>query len=378
MFKIKLLIVGLFLGVSAFSQSSSFGLPTVYAEGGEGKNKVWVRPSKKVLEETIGWIWSDCSNHISDGTIVASSILAPQGSASYSTKNLADDDPTTAWVEGKPDYGIGEYIEAKAISYYRELVIYNGYQKSPRSFLDNSRVKTLMVSENGINRSVIHLKDEMGAQSVNFDELGLKLFNNNRLVKLRLTILEVYPGQKYKDVAISEIYHNGCCIAGDAELLLENELPLKLENFSEDNVVKFLDGNGDVLNLKVNDIGSVVHHSMIKINASNGKTITVAPYHKVYANDLHELKTAEKLQAGDYIFSFVNGIVDSSQVISIEKLTGEVKTFYFKNIELPNSPIKWPLKAIVNGFIVSDEYIDKLNQKALLYGKAGRYIFQAK
>jgi hypothetical protein len=90
------------------------------------------------------------------------------------------------------------------------------------------------------------------------------------------------------------------------------------------------------------------------------------------------LKPAENLQVGDYIFSFVNGLVDSSQVISIEKLTGEVKTFYFKNIELPNSPIKWPLKAIVNGFVVSDEYIDKLNQKALLYGKAGRYIFQAK
>jgi hypothetical protein len=74
--------------------------------------------------------------------IKASSILQASGNNTYGTSNLSDDNPQTVWVEGKVDYGIGEYITFNRGA--DMMLIYNGYQKSEKAFYDNSRVKTFV------------------------------------------------------------------------------------------------------------------------------------------------------------------------------------------------------------------------------------------
>ena len=63
----------------------------------------------------------------------ASSTLKGQGSKNYSIKNLIDDNPMTAWVEGVTGYGIGEWFEIKG----KANIIYNGYQSSPTNWKNN-------------------------------------------------------------------------------------------------------------------------------------------------------------------------------------------------------------------------------------------------
>lgn len=61
----------------------------------------------------------------------------------YSPVNLMDNDPTTAWVEGADGPGAGEYIILGPFDAPpREIILYNGYQKSPKLFRDNGRLKT--------------------------------------------------------------------------------------------------------------------------------------------------------------------------------------------------------------------------------------------
>jgi len=141
--------------------------------------------------------------------VKASTVLAPQGKLNYSEKNICDDDPTTAWVEGNSDYGIGEYIEFNnwSIMGDGEISILNGYQSTKSSWENNSRVKSFMVSLNGVNYFIVDLADVMGVQTFKLSDAFLEEFSEGG--KLRFTIIEVYPGIKWKDTAISGIYSCG-------------------------------------------------------------------------------------------------------------------------------------------------------------------------
>lgn len=134
----------------------------------------------------------------------ASSSLAPQGANRYEVKNLDDDSPFTAWVEGVDGDGIGEWIEFTHASHEPawgcgdQLTVVNGYQKSPTSFKQNSRVKSMNLMVNGTPRGRVLLEDRMGEQII-----PLPVQQGDRI---RLTIAEVYPGSKYKDTALTEVW----------------------------------------------------------------------------------------------------------------------------------------------------------------------------
>lgn len=149
-----------------------------------------------------------------DGQLKASSTLAPQGKKGYSASKVCDDDPTTAWVEGKEDYGIGEYLEMEGWKPMSdgEISILNGYQASKSVWENNSRVKKMKVSVGGKEICIIELADVMGVQK--FKIPGLVTSTNtghkyNMDGPIRFTITEVYPGIKYKDTAISGIFSCG-------------------------------------------------------------------------------------------------------------------------------------------------------------------------
>lgn len=141
----------------------------------------------------------------------ASSELPSSRVSSYVADNIHDFDLQTAWVEGKEDYGIGEEIDIRFDHLgdrlkVTHLEIHNGYCKSEKAWKENSRVKQLGFYVNGEFFGKLNLADTYQKQIFEVGKLG-----GNREGKLTLSfrILEVYPGAKYKDTAISEINFDG-------------------------------------------------------------------------------------------------------------------------------------------------------------------------
>jgi hypothetical protein len=138
--------------------------------------------------------------------VEASSTLPDGGGYSYKMSNLGDDNPGTAWVEGKNDYGIGEYIEFKGYLFANGIGLLNGLQKNRNIYDANSRVKKLKVYVNGKENCIVELEDKMGVQT--FQIPGYESGTSEEIF-IKFEILEVYPGTKYKDTCISEIFTIG-------------------------------------------------------------------------------------------------------------------------------------------------------------------------
>lgn len=188
-------------------------LPVVVAEQlGEGRLKDWGAKPNEESEDGPPemWVWEStmCEGL---GEAKASSSLPPQGVKTYSPKNIHDDNPTTVWVEGKADYGVGEYLEFNMVSIGSGgLYILNGYQSSTTAWENNSRVKQLQVSVNGVIVCLVDLADRMGVQHFELPSRALELTGSQGGDDvIRFTIMEVYPGLKWKDTAISEIWTCG-------------------------------------------------------------------------------------------------------------------------------------------------------------------------
>lgn len=143
------------------------------------------------------------------GTPSASSTLAGGG---YGVKNLSDHKAATAWVEGKPEDGIGEWVEFKfdkqawedkAYAFAGVIYIVNGYAKTPALFRENNRVKTLRVSYNGRVLCDLALADTMQLQTFRIQQL--RPANCMLGDTIRFEIRDVYRGTKYRDTCLTEL-----------------------------------------------------------------------------------------------------------------------------------------------------------------------------
>ena len=162
----------------------------------------------EVVENAWDIIDGGCSWYCGGGNykIKASSSL----NDSYKAKFANDLSYKTAWVEGKKDEGIGEYLE-----YYfkndspriTEIIISNGYMKSEETWKNNNRVKKLKLYVNGVPLGVLNLKDSRTDQYFSVGTLGHN--KNGTDLILKFEILEIYKGSKYNDTAITEIYFDG-------------------------------------------------------------------------------------------------------------------------------------------------------------------------
>jgi len=145
---------------------------------------------------------------------------------SYKGSNICDGKIETAWVEGVKGDGIGEWVKI-SINAYSSLAQYTttpffiyrigvvpGYAKSMKTWIENNRVKKLLVIIHSPPPLAPHehewvvlrlnLKDEMKVQL--FDIPNDKQVGNlEPMVKeIWLKIEEVYKGTKYDDTCISE------------------------------------------------------------------------------------------------------------------------------------------------------------------------------
>jgi hypothetical protein len=149
-------------------------------------------------------------------SIKASSELEKSNDINYSPQNAHDFNKNTAWIEGKPDYGIGEYIE---YTFYfsskdgyngklgiNKLLIANGYKKSIETWQNNSRIKQLKLFLNDKPYAVLNLLDSFEIQTIDIGEITFPL---NKETKLKFEIAQVYEGSKYKDTALSLLMFDG-------------------------------------------------------------------------------------------------------------------------------------------------------------------------
>jgi hypothetical protein len=129
----------------------------------------------------------------------ASSILEASNTRDYRPTNLLDGDLTTAWNEGVPGPGVGEWVR---LEFARPLVldrleIANGYQQDTDRFYANGRVKSLELEYSNGASQLVELLDSLGYQKIE------PVVGETEWVKL--TIRSVYPGRAWDDTALSEV-----------------------------------------------------------------------------------------------------------------------------------------------------------------------------
>ncbi len=153
-------------------------------------------PASRSIEKT-----GDCELGPFDVEYCASSVLKPIKTNHYNPGMMFDGTRETAWVEGDEADGVGETL---TLHFGRErtltgLEIINGYDKDQRIWSNNSRVKMLETTAENSRPLSIELPDVRGPRRIDFDPPLTTSY-------LQLQISEIYPGAKYRDTAISELY----------------------------------------------------------------------------------------------------------------------------------------------------------------------------
>lgn len=106
---------------------------------------------------------------------------------------------TDPWIEGKKDYGIGEWIQKRVWRDTQKIVFINGYidPNKPDLYFMNSRVKQIrVVSDRG--EWIFDIDDTPNPQILS---LPVSVTGD-----IRFVIKDVYKGTKYTDTAIGGIY----------------------------------------------------------------------------------------------------------------------------------------------------------------------------
>ena len=144
-------------------------------------------------------------------SVKASSSLKPQGKFNYKAENAHDFNHRSVWVEGADGQGIGEWLEYEFPGRCPRITtvkILNGHVKTPKAWRENSRVKSLKMYYMGKPYAILDLEDSRTLQCFDVGVLGPHDAEAPNWT-LRFEILDVYPGEKFADTVISELYFDG-------------------------------------------------------------------------------------------------------------------------------------------------------------------------
>ena len=327
-------------------------IQTIYAKGGES-NVNWNEIMSEYEDPNYEGapFWYACINAPDNAR--SSSALSPQGKYNYNAKNINDYDPRTAWVEGKSDYGIGEYLSVQGDMFGgTNIYIFNGYQRSYSSWKNNSRVKKFRIYVGNRPVCYLELKDKMGAQ--HFDLSDYDLYGQ----WIKFEIVEVYKGDKWNDVAISEIHTRGCCFNSNTKIL-NLESPRSINQIQRGNEISSLDLKTDEMKIsKVTQSAKQNHHTLLKVSTED-HTVELTPSHPLYIKDhglasLYALKKALKIPDYQDLIGEIEILVwnndkqksEYQKLVQIEKINGEFETYTILKLEKGKT-------YIANGFVTS-------------------------
>ncbi len=264
----------------------------------------------------------------------------------YEASNLEDWDLSTAWVEGREDYGLGEkiYFTFWAPCDYRDdgivertFKIYNGYTKSESSWRNNSRVKTLILGHSDSAIATLNLEDIREPQSFN---ITLPITYDS--TELYFEIADYYAGDKWSDVAITEIVaaDGGCCFAAGTMISLADGSTSTIESIAKGDSVLTLDAEGNQIIAEVLSTVEVVHTNCFTVSFGDNE-ITLTEDHPLLRKD-GEWVTVRggyssyvhgetvQLQEGDTVQT-ENGEAVITEIIAIERA---VNTFAIKELSV--------------------------------------------
>lgn len=127
--------------------------------------------------------------------------------ATYAARNVADKDLRTAWCSNhriSPSLWIEiDYSRTVPLS---GLGLVNGYAKNSEVYQKNARPKTITIIGDERKLANVLLEDKMEPQWVPFVESSAKRY--------KIVIDEVYPGAKFDDVCLSEIFDDARILQG--------------------------------------------------------------------------------------------------------------------------------------------------------------------
>lgn len=156
--------------------------------------------------------------------------LENQAGNNYNPKNMVDGDIKTAWAL---PYHSGEVIlqfnlKKQATSVSR-LLIYNGYGKNKKKYLQNSRAKKIGIYTNGITKQNLvrewELADLMDWQSV--------ILNVGDVNSVFIRIHSVYPGTTWPDLCVSEVKLVGASSDIDATISEPEDWKKRIEGYPD-------------------------------------------------------------------------------------------------------------------------------------------------
>ncbi|MEN7551602.1 Hint domain-containing protein [Rapidithrix thailandica] len=329
----------------------------------------------KNCDETVGSYWeiigSGCSWYCAGGPkeVTASSHLDSQGKVDYQATNAHDLDYKTAWVEGDEGFGTGEYLKyifAANSPRINKIIVANGYVKNETAWRNNSRVKKLKLYLDDQPYAILNLRDQRAGQHFSISPLGNKPSTTDDLSNapdwtLKFEILEVYPGEKYKDVAISEIYFDGLdvhCLAKGTLITLADSSLQKIESLKPgDRVLSY---NTDTRKFEpsvILELARPYHHHLVNLQFSNGDSLLCTEDHPLLAPDGtwysanpdktqsdYQFEHVEQLQVG----SIINSTTGVLKILSIQKLHENQQTYTLVKLSKNNA-------FIANGIIVGAE-----------------------
>ena len=171
-------------------------------EGGiiKGVVALGAKIKEKTENDTIQVDNKVTSNLITWDNVYASSHLI-QKSMNYKVENVIDDNPSTAWIEGVSDDGIGQFIQFSSNNTFRvdKIDIINGFSKNQKTYMKNNRVKKVIIEFSDKSQQVYELEDN----NMEYQTIDIGGINTN---SVKVIIQEVYTnGRVYKDTCISKI-----------------------------------------------------------------------------------------------------------------------------------------------------------------------------
>ena len=300
-------------------------------------------------DEMLGDYWkagkADCSWYCGGGSfkVTASSTLEASSTYNYNAQNTHDFDLKTAWVEGVEGYGVGEYLEYEFIASgprITNIIIANGYVKTERAWQDNSRVKKLKVYLNDKPIVVLKFEDKRAEQHFEIDPIGLSDRQNakeyeNVFWTLKFEILEVYPGDKYEDTVISEIYFDGIdvhCFAVGTLITMADRSEKPIEEIKVGEKVLSYDFDlASYFETEVTELADVIHNNLIKITWSDDSSVTCTQDHPFLNTEGQWMSFDPKKTKKDYMYDTVLELGTGSTMKTLNGLLS------VKNIEILHS-----------------------------------------
>jgi len=251
------------------------------------------------VDETMVNYWDiegqGCSWYCGGGPVTkaASSTLDSQGTIDYKADNVHDLNYKNVWVEGVAGYGVGEYITygfPQSSPRITEIIVVNGHVKSETAWRNNSRVKKLKMYIKGVPYAILNLTDQRSAQHFKVDTIGFLDRDIDYIAakklpqwEMKFEILEVYPGEKYEDTVISEIYFDGIdvhCFAAGTMVTIDNSVQKPIELLEVgDQVLSYDIKTKTYIPAIIEEIANPIHSNLITLTFDDQSTITCTDDH---------------------------------------------------------------------------------------------------